>query len=107
MTICLIGKNLTTLVLSKILIKKGINVELYYPNNSKSINMNNTITRTIGLSNDSVEFLESQKILYRKNCWNIKKINLYRDLNSKSFLNFNPKKNCFFMTSYNNFYNLL
>ena len=29
MTICLIGKNLTTLVLSKILINEGIKVDLY------------------------------------------------------------------------------
>ena len=66
MTICLIGKNLTTLVLSKILINKGINVDLYYSNNKISKNMSNTISRTIGLSNDSIEFLESQKILKKK-----------------------------------------
>ena len=39
MTICLIGKNLTTLVLSKILINKGINVDFYYSNNKISKNM--------------------------------------------------------------------
>ena len=77
MTICLIGKNLTTLVLSKILINKGIKVDLYYSNNKISKNMPNTISRTIGLSNDSIEFLESQKILSKKKCWDIKKINLY------------------------------
>ena len=107
MTICLIGKNLTTLVLSKILINKGINVDLYYSNNKISKNMSNTISRTIGLSNDSIEFLESQKILYKKNCWDIKKINLYKGESSKSFLNFKSKKNSFFMTSYNNFYKSL
>ena len=74
MTVCLIGKNLTTLVLSKILINKGINVDLYYSNNKTSKNMSNTISRTIGLSNDSIEFLESQKILCKKNCWDIKKL---------------------------------
>ena len=36
-----------------------------------------------------------------------KKINLYKGENSKSFLNFNPKKNSFFMTSYNDFYKSL
>ena len=33
MSICLIGKNLTALVLSKILINKGISVDLCYSNN--------------------------------------------------------------------------
>ena len=69
--------------------------------------MSNTISRTIGLSNDSIEFLESQKILNKKNCWDIKKINLYKGESSKSFLNFKSKKNSFFMTSYNDFYKSL
>ena len=107
MTICLIGKNLTTLMLSKILVNKGIKVDLYHSNNKTSKNMLNTTSRTIGLSNDSIEFLESQKILNKKNCWNIKNINLYKDKNSKSFLNFEPKKSSFYMASYNNFYKTL
>ena len=107
MTICLIGKNLTTLVLSKILINKGIKVDLYYSNNKISKSMSNTISRTIGLSNDSIEFLESQKILYKKKCWDIEKINLYKDESSKSFLNFDSKKSSFFMASYNDFYRSL
>ena len=107
MTICLIGKNLTTLVLSKILINKGIKVDLYYSDNKISKNMLNTSSRTIGLSNDSIEFLESQKILNKKKCWDIKKINLYKGESSKSFLNFDSNKSSFFMTSYNNFYKSL
>ena len=107
MSICLIGKNLTTLVLSKILINKGIKVDLYYSNKKKSKNLLNTISRTIGLSNDSIEFLESQKILHKKNCWDIKKINLYKDESSKSFLNFESNKSNFFMASYNDFYKSL
>ena len=107
MTICLIGKNLTTLVLSKILVNKGISVDLCYYNNKLSNNLISTNSRTIGLSNDSIEFLESQKILYKKNCWNIKKINLYKGESFKSFLNFNPKKGSFFITSYNQFYKSL
>ena len=107
MTICLIGKNLTTLVLSKILINKGINVDLYYSNNNISMKRSNTISRTIGLSNDSIEFLESHNILLKKNCWSIKNINLYKNENPKSFLNFESKKNSFFMVSYNNLFKSL
>ena len=107
MSICLIGKNLTALVLSKILINKGIKVDLYYSDNKLSKNMLNTVSRTIGLSNDSIEFLESQKILYKKKCWDIEKINLYKDESSKIFLNFDSNKSSFFMASYNDFYKSL
>ncbi len=107
MTICLIGKNLTSLVLSKILINNGISVDLYHSKNKVSKSLPNTISRTIGLSNDSIEFLENQKILSKKNCWKIKKINLFKGESYKSFLNFNPKNSSFFMSSYNNFYNTL
>ena len=107
MTICLIGKNLTTLMLTKIFINEGLRVDLYDFNNKKHKKLSNTISRTIGLSNDSINFLESQKILYKKNCWDIKQINLYKGASLKSFLNFKSEKRCFFMTSYNNFYKSL
>lgn len=107
MTICLIGKNLTTLVLSKALINKGLNVDLYYQENKLSKNLSKTFSRTIGLSNESIDFLEEQKILNKKKCWGIKEINLYKEDCAKSFLNFKPEKNSFFMTSYNNLYESL
>ena len=100
MTICLIGKNLTSLVLSKIFVNKGINVDLYYSNN-KINKMKSTLSRTIGLSNDSVNFLESYKILNKKDCWNIKQIKLYKENEPCSFLNFKPDKNSFSIISYN------
>ncbi len=107
MSICLIGKNLTAFVLSKILINNGISVDLYYSNNDISKKKANPSYRTIGLSNDSIDFLESQKIIHKRNCWDIKKINLYKGESSKSFLNFNSKKSSFFMTSHKNLYNSL
>ena len=63
MTICLIGKNLTTLMLTKIFINEGLRVDLYDFNNKKHKKLSNTISRTIGLSNDSINFLESQKFV--------------------------------------------
>ena len=107
MTICLIGKNLTTLVLSKVLINKGLNVDLYYKNNKLSKNLSKTFSRTIGLSNESIDFLDDQKILNKKKCWDIKQINLYKGDDNKSFFNFKSKDNNFYMTSYNNFFNSL
>ncbi len=107
MTICLIGKNLTTLVLSKVLVNKGLKVDLYYKNNKLSKNLTKTFSRTIGLSNESIDFLDNQKILNKKKCWDIKQINLYKGDDTKSFLNFKSKDNNFYMTSYNNFFNSL
>ena len=107
MTICLIGKNLTSLVLSKIFANKGINVDLYYSNNKITNSMTNTLSRTIGLSNDSVSFLESYKILNKKDCWDIKQIKLYKEKELDSFLNFKPDKSSFSMISYNTLYKSL
>ncbi len=107
MTICLIGKNLTSLVLSKIFTNKGISVDIYYPNYKIQKNLPKTTSRTIGLSNDSINFLENQKILQKKSCWNIKQINLYKGENPNSFLNFRPEKSSFLMTPYDAFYNKL
>ncbi len=107
MAICLIGKNLTALVLSKVLINKGLNVDLYYKNNKLSKNLTKTYSRTIGLSNESINFLNNQKILNKKKCWDIKEINLYKGDDNKSFFNFKSKDNNFYMTSYNNFFNTL
>ena len=107
MTVCLIGKSLTTLVLSKIFINNGVSVDIYYSNNKKLKSQSGKNSRTIGLSNYSIDFLEDEKILQKKDCWDIKEINLYKDDNPEIFLNFKSKKNSFFMTTYNYFYNKL
>ena len=107
MTVCLIGKSLTTLVLSKIFINNGVSVDIYYSNNKKLKSQSSKNSRTIGLSNYSIDFLEDEKILQKKDCWDIKEINLYKDDNPEIFLNFKSKKSSFFMTTYNYFYNKL
>ena len=107
MTVCLIGKSLTTLVLSKIFINNGVSVDIYYSNNKRLKSQSSKNSRTIGLSNYSIDFLEDEKILQKKDCWDIKEINLYKDDNPEIFLNFKPKKSSFFMTTYNYFYNKL
>ena len=107
MTVCLIGKSLTTLVLSKIFINNGVSVDIYYSNNKKIKSLYSKNSRTIGLSNYSIDFLEDEKILKKKDCWDIKEINLYKDDNPEIFLNFKSKKSSFFMTTYNYFYNNL
>ena len=62
MTICILGKNLTALLVSKILVNKGLNVDIFFRHgNNKKKN-----SRTIGLSNNSIDFLEREKIFKKK-----------------------------------------
>ena len=55
MNICLLGNNLTNLVLANILIKKKINVDII--SQSKQNLLKNTI-RTIAISNENYKFLK-------------------------------------------------
>ena len=54
MTVCLIGKSLTTLVLSKIFINNGVSVDIYYSNNKKIKSLYSKNSRN-GLAVVSVE----------------------------------------------------
>ena len=62
MKVCIIGNNLSALLLSKVLVNKGIKVELCYEFNKKT-NFKRNYSRTIGLSNSSIDFLEKENIL--------------------------------------------
>ena len=106
MNVCIIGNNLTALLLSKVLINKGIKVELCYELNKKERYYKKNYSRTIGLSNSSIDFLKKENILNNNNIWDIKEIELYRQSKSKKFLNFKSEK-CFSVITYNNFLKLL
>ena len=56
MKICLFGKNLTNLILSQVLIKKGISVHMYHQKKNKLAKIN--YNRTIGLSLENIKFLK-------------------------------------------------
>lgn len=61
MKVCLIGNNLTTLSLAKNLINKKIKVFNYVTGSKKISN-----TRTIGISNDSLNFFNKKIIQLKK-----------------------------------------
>ena len=103
MSICVIGKNLTALMLAKILVNKGKNVDLFFKQKKKIKNS----YRFIGLSNNSIEFFEKQKIFSKRICWPIKKINLYKGKNPKKFFSFSDNNNYFFMASNKKLYSTL
>ena len=71
MNICIIGMNLTSLILSKALINIGCSVQIFTFNKKKD----NFSTRTIGISKSNINFINKNIInLKIKQFQNIKKI---------------------------------
>ncbi len=95
MKICLFGKNLTNLILSQVLIKKGISVHVYNQKKNKLANIN--YNRTIGLSFDNVKFLKKYDIDVEKIGQKISKIFLYKNDSKNPFLKFENKNSLFFI----------
>ena len=89
MNICVIGNNLTSLVLSKALVNKKINVTIFY-NYEKKIFKSN---RSIGITRKNIDFLKNNILKIDKKYFNpIKQIEIYTEKNKKKkILNFNEK----------------
>ena len=83
MKICLFGKNLTNLILSQVLIKKGISVHMYYQKKNKLAKIN--YNRTIGLSFENIKFLKKYDIDIEKIGQKISKIFLYKNDSKETF----------------------
>ena len=106
MNICLLGNNLTNLVLANILLKKKINVDIIYQ--AKSLSSKNTI-RTIAISNENYKFL-SENIKGISNLgWSTEKIKIYSTKNKSSelFEFKNKNQSNFFLLKYSDIYNLV
>ena len=105
MNICLIGNNLTNLVLANILINRKIKVDLYSTLQKKKISKD----RTLGISEKNINFLRENKIYLNKIIWPIKKIEIFNEKNKNNkILKFsNDKHNCFSIIKNDHFYNIL
>ena len=105
MNICLIGNNLTNLVLANILINRKIKVDLYPTLQKKKISKD----RTLGISEKNINFLRKNKINLEKIIWPIKKIEIFNEKNKNNkILEFsNDKHNCFSILKNESFYNIL
>ena len=103
MNICLIGKNITNLLLAKNLDNKGINFELFY---SKTNDLSKISTRTIGFTEDNINFLGKN---IKKNSWSIKDIKIYTESNNnEEIINFDSKMGSYFsIVKYSNLFQLL
>ena len=106
MKICLLGNNLTNLVLANILIKKKINVDII--SQSKQPLLTNTI-RTIAISNENYEFLKQNIKGFSNLGWPSEKIKIYSAKNKSSelFEFKNKNQSNFFLLKYSALYNLM
>ena len=88
MKICLIGQNLTNLILANVFAEKKLNVDVFLKKKFQKIKTN----RTIAISNENFDYL---KFLAKKNIvsWKTKEIKIFIDSSkSKEIINFNKKK---------------
>ncbi len=106
MKICLLGNNLTNLVLANILLTKKIKVDIICQS-SKSP-PKNTI-RTIAISNENYKFLKKNIKGINKLGWPAKKIKIYSNKsNSSELFEFtNKNENNFYLVKYITLYNLV
>ncbi len=106
MNICLLGNNLTNLVLASILLKKKINVKIICQS-EKSLSTNTN--RTIAISNENYKFLKENIKGLSILGWPTEKIKIYSDKNiSSELFEFKNKNNSnFHLFKYVELYNLL
>ena len=89
MKICLIGQNLTNLILAAAFEEKKLKVDIYLKKKIKSIKTN----RTIALSNENFDYLKFLTKLTVKP-WKSKEIKIFTENSySKEIINFNKKNN--------------
>ena len=97
MKICLIGQNLTNLILAYLFSEKKLNVDIYLNKKIQKVKTN----RTIALSSENFDYLKS---LTKSNIkhWKSKEIKIFtEDSRSKEKINFNKKnKEVFNLISY-------
>ncbi len=106
MNICLLGNNLTNLLLANILIKKKISVEIISQTNQQLVKKS---VRTIAISSENYSFLTENIKEISTLGWPTKSIKIYSDnKNSSDLFEFkNKKQNNFYLLKYIELYNLL
>jgi len=103
MKICLIGKNLTNLVLAKNLSNKNLDVDILFESKKEK----KFSQRTLAISKENFNFLLEINNKMKIAAWPVKNIKIYSDKNiSKELLEFkNKKKENFFLVKYIDIFN--
>ena len=105
MTVCILGNGLTALTLAKALVNCEINVDLFY--NKKNYKINES--RTIGITNNNVDYFNNDIINIEKISWKLKKIEIFSEnLEKEKLINFEANNGQLFSIIKNyKLYNLL
>ncbi len=103
MTICLIGKNLTNLILAQELTNKSLDVHVLYEHENK----NEKSVRTIGISKSNFSYLKSINKNINIHSWPVNQIEIYKDkIHTKKLIDFKIDKEVnFFLVKYLDLYN--
>ena len=106
MNICLLGNNLTNLVLANVLIKKNISIDII--SSSSKSQLKKTI-RTIAISNENYKFLRENIKGLNNLGWPTKRIKIYsyRNKSSELFEFSNKNENNFYLFKYISLYNVV
>ena len=106
MNICLLGNNLTNLVLANILIKKKVNVDIVY---QSSLSLLKNTVRTIAISSENHKFLSQNIRGFSKLGWPTEKIKIYSEKTKSSelFEFTNKQQSNFYLVKYIELFNLL
>tara|TARA_B100001027_G_scaffold215001_1_gene188126 strand:- start:628 stop:1707 length:1080 start_codon:yes stop_codon:yes gene_type:complete len=89
MKVCILGFNLTSLTLAKMLVNQKINVDISFCKKPQGYDK----SRTLGISKSNVEFFNKNIINIEKIIWKLKRIEIFTDNLKKkeSLLNFEKK----------------
>ena len=99
MTVCILGNSLTALALAKALVNHKINIDLLF--NKKNHNISDS--RTIGITNNNINFFNNNIINIEKIIWRLKGIEVFSDnLKKERLANFKTNKNSLFSIVKNN-----
>ena len=105
MKVCILGNNLTSLVLTKTLSNMGINIDIVYDKEFPIIDK----TRTLAISKDNIDFFNNNILNINKLLWKINKIEIYNEnISNEKIINFqNNINHLFSMLKNHELYDLL
>ena len=93
MKVCILGGGLTALTLAKALVNYEIDVDVLF--DKKNLKINDT--RTIGISKNNIDFLNSNIINIEKLIWKIKRIEIFSEnLNREKIIDFKTSEDHLF-----------
>ena len=103
MKICIIGMNLTSLILSKAMINNGFIVDVIVVKKKRNFS-----TRTIGVSKSNIDFINNHIINIKpKQFHNIKKIRIYIRKKEEIINFYNKGENLFSLIEVNKFFKII